>query len=83
MSKGGRVKATWWAKVRNVGLMLSHSYEGNTCTGAAYAVIVRVMLDRETDRDVSVCLSVEDARKWADALTVMADKAERENNDRG
>jgi hypothetical protein len=79
MAKGGRVKATWWAKVRNVGLMLSHSYSGNTCTGAAYAVIVRVMLDRETDRDVSICLSVEDARKWAYALNTYADKAESEN----
>lgn len=83
MGKGGRVKATWWAKVRNVGMMLSHSYVDNTCTGAAYAVIVRVMLDRETDRDVSVCLSVEDARKWANALNHYADKAEKENTERG
>jgi hypothetical protein len=79
MGKGGRVKATWWGKVRNVGLMLSHTYQGNTCTGAAYAVIVRVMLDREPERNVSLCLSVEDARKWANALNTMADKAEREN----
>lgn len=79
MGKGGRVKATWWATVRNIGMTFRHYYDGNTCTGARYEVIVRVMLDRETDRDVSISLTPEDARKWAFALNHYADKAEREN----
>jgi len=78
--KGGRVKAVWNATVRNIGLAFNHRYEGNTLVGASYGVILRVMLDREPDRAVSVSLSPEDARKWSRALAEYADKAEALNN---
>lgn len=83
MGKGGRVKATWLAVVRNIGLTFTHTYEGNTCVGASYGVVIRVKLDRESDRDVRINLSPENARKWASALNTYADKAESENNHHG
>jgi len=81
MSKGnrGRVKATWWATVRNIGLTFIHRYEGNTLTGSGYGVIIRVRLDREDDREVSIQLTPKDARKWAHALTHYADMSEGKN----
>ncbi len=72
--KGGRVKASWRASVRKVFRQLSHTYEGNTLTRAVPVVTMTLSLEREPDRVVYVELTEDDARKWANALTVMADK---------
>lgn len=78
--KGGRVKATWWGKITRVGRTLVHHYseDGRTCTGMTQYVLATLTLDREPDRNVCVRLTVADARKWANALNVMADKVENE-----
>lgn len=75
----GRVKATWLAVVRKVGRTIVHHYEGNTCTGFTQYVHVSLSLEREPDRLVSLTLTVEDARKWANAVNYFADLAESEN----
>lgn len=75
--KGGRVKATWHASVRKVFRHIVHTYEGNVSTGSHPVVTMSLSLERDPDRVVCVNLSVREARKWAHALTVMADKIER------
>lgn len=72
--KGGRVKASWRARVRKVFRQLSYTYEGSTLTRAEPVVCMTLSLDREPDRVVFLELTEADARKWADALVVMADK---------
>lgn len=74
--KGGRVKAAWFARVRKVFRELSYEYEGHTLTRAVPVVTMSLALEREPDRVVAVRMSVADARKWANALNVMADKIE-------
>lgn len=64
----GRPKAEWIARVRSIGRKLIPS-EG-------IRVHVRITLDREPTRDVSVYMTLDDARKWRDALTVMINKTE-------
>jgi hypothetical protein len=65
----GRPKAEWIAKVRSIGRAL--------VPGIGIGVHVRITLEREPMRDVSVYLTLDDARKWRDALTVMIEKTER------
>lgn len=65
----GRPKAEWLAKVRSIGRAL--------IPGKGIGVHVRVVLDRDPTRDVSVYLTLADARKWRDALDVMITKTER------
>lgn len=83
--KGGRMKTTWFASIRSVGQGLAYLWteDGRTTTGAPYQVHVRVKLDRDPDRKVSVRLSVKDARDMALALQLYADKAEKENRNAG
>lgn len=64
----GRPKAEWLAKVRSIGRALVQ--------GEGIRVHVRIALDREPTRDVSVYLTLEDARKWRDALDVMITRTE-------
>lgn len=64
----GRPKAEWIARVRSIGRALKQ--------GEGIRVHVRITLDREPTRDVSVYLTLDDARKWRDALDVMITKTE-------
>lgn len=72
--KGGRVKASWRASIRKVFRQLSYTYEGSTLTRAVPVVCVSLSLEREPDRVVYVEMTEADARKWASALVIMADK---------
>ena len=65
----GRPKAEWIARVRSIGRALVQ--------GEGIRVHVRIALEREPTRDVSVYLTLDDARKWRDALDVMITKTER------
>jgi hypothetical protein len=65
----GRPKAEWIARVRSIGRALVQ--------GEGIRVHVRIVLEREPTRDVSVYLTLDDARKWRDALDVMITKTER------
>lgn len=65
----GRPKAEWLARVRSIGRALRQ--------GEGIRVHVRIVLDRDPSRDVSVYLTLDDARKWRDALDVMITKTER------
>lgn len=65
----GRPKAEWLAKVRSIGRAL--------VPGQGIRMHVRIVLDRDETRDVSVYLTIEDARKWRDALDTMITKTER------
>jgi hypothetical protein len=65
----GRPKAEWIAKVRSIGRAL--------IPGIGIGVHVRIALEREPTRDVSIYLTLNDARKWRDALDVMITKTER------
>lgn len=76
--RGGRVKASWRAGIRKVFRQLTYTYDGNTLTRAVPVVTVTLSLDREPDRVVHVDLSEADARKWASALVIMADKIKNE-----
>ena len=62
----GRPKAEWSAKFRSVGRTL--------ITGKGILIRVRILLDREPNREISIELTVEEAEKWRDALTVYIDK---------
>lgn len=64
----GRPKAEWLARVRSIGRALIQ--------GEGIRVHVRITLEREPTRDVSVYLTLADARKWRDALDVMITKTE-------
>lgn len=64
----GRPKAEWLARVRSIGRALRQ--------GEGIRVHVRIALDREPTRDVSVYMTLDDARKWRDALDVMITKTE-------
>lgn len=64
----GRPKAEWIARVRSIGRALRQ--------GEGIRVHVRITLDREPTRDVSIYLTLDDARKWRDALDVMITKTE-------
>ena len=64
----GRPKAEWIARVRSIGRALRE--------GEGIRVHVRITLDREPTRDVSIYLTLDDARKWRDALDVMITKTE-------
>ena len=64
----GRPKAEWIARVRSIGRALRQ--------GEGIRVHVRITLDREPTRDVSVYLDLDHARKWRDALDVMIMKTE-------
>lgn len=64
----GRPKAEWLARVRSIGRALRQ--------GEGIRVHVRITLDREPTRDVSVYMTLDDARKWRDALDVMITKTE-------
>ena len=64
----GRPKAEWIARVRNIGRALRQ--------GEGIRVHVRIVLDREPTRDVSIYLDLDDARKWRDALDVMIRRTE-------
>lgn len=64
----GRPKAEWLARVRSIGRALIQ--------GEGIRVHVRITLEREPTRDVSVYMTLDDARKWRDALTVMINKTE-------
>lgn len=64
----GRPKAEWLARVRSIGRALRQ--------GEGIRVHVRITLEREPTRDVSVYMTLDDARKWRDALTVMINKTE-------
>ncbi len=77
--KGGRVKATWRASIRKVFRQLRYTYEGNTLVGTTPVVTMTLSLEREPDRVVTVDMTAEDARKWADAFNHFAEKIE--NND--
>jgi len=65
----GRPKAEWLARVRSIGRALIQ--------GEGIRVHVRITLEREPTRDVSVYLTLADARKWRDALDVMISKTEK------
>jgi hypothetical protein len=65
----GRPKAEWLARVRSIGRALRQ--------GEGIRVHVRIVLDRDPSRDVSIYLTLDDARKWRDALDVMITKTER------
>lgn len=65
----GRPKAEWLARVRSIGRALVQ--------GEGIRVHVRIALEREPTREVSVYLTLDDARKWRDALDVMIQKTER------
>lgn len=65
----GRPKAEWIARVRSIGRAL--------IPGEGIRVHVRITLEREPTRDVSVYLTLDDARKWRDALDVMITRTER------
>ena len=65
----GRPKAEWIARVRSIGRALIQ--------GEGIRVHVRITLEREPTRDVSVYLTLDDARKWRDALDVMITRTER------
>jgi hypothetical protein len=64
----GRPKAEWIARVRSIGRAFIQ--------GEGIRVHVRIILDREPTRDVSVYLTLDDARKWRDALDVMIKRTE-------
>lgn len=64
----GRPKAEWLARVRSIGRAL--------IPGEGIRVHVRITLEREPTRDVSVYLTLADARKWRDALDVMIKRTE-------
>jgi len=64
----GRPKAEWLARVRSIGRALRQ--------GEGIRVHVRIVLDRDPSRDVSVYLTLDDARKWRDALDVMIRRTE-------
>lgn len=64
----GRPKATWLATVRSIGRAL--------IPGEGIRTHVRIVLEREPMRDVSIYLTLEDARKWRDALDVMIMRTE-------
>lgn len=66
--RGGRVKAVWRASIRSIGRILIE--------GEGIRVHVRVRLEREPDRDVSAYITLEDAKKWRDALTLFIEKTE-------
>lgn len=65
----GRPKAEWLARVRSIGRALRQ--------GEGIRVHVRIVLERDPSRDVSVYLTLDDARKWRDALDVMISKTEK------
>lgn len=64
----GRPKAEWLAKVRTIGRAMVQ--------GEGIRMHVRIALDRDPTRDVSVYLTLEDARKWRDALDTMVRQTE-------
>ena len=64
----GRPKAEWIARVRSIGRALVQ--------GQGIRTHVRIVLERDETRDVSIYLSLQDARKWRDALTIMINKTE-------
>lgn len=65
----GRPKAEWLAGVRSIGRAMRE--------GVGIVVHVRLILERDPTRDMSVYLTLDDARKWRDALTVMIERTER------
>lgn len=65
----GRPKAEWIARMRSIGRALIQ--------GEGIVTHVRITLDREPTRDVSIYLTLDDARKWRDALDVMITRTER------
>lgn len=68
LSMPGRVKAIWRASIRSVGRILVE--------GKGMHVHVRVCLEREPDRDVSVYLTLDEAKKWRDAIDTFIEKIE-------
>lgn len=66
----GRPKAEWLARVRSIGRALRQ--------GEGICVHVRIALDREPLRDVSIYMSLPDARKWREALDIMIKRTEVE-----
>ena len=64
----GRPKAEWIARVRSIGRAMIH--------GEGIRTHVRIALDRDLTRDVSIYLTLDDAIKWRDALSTMIERTE-------
>ena len=64
----GRPKAEWLARIKSIGRAFSEE--------KGMRIHIRISLDREPERNVSVFLDIQEAKKWRDALTHFIDKME-------
>ena len=71
--KGGRVKAIWLATITRVGRAFIE--------GTGVRIHVRVSLEREPDRDVSLYFTVDEAEKWGNALLYFAQKTRKDQGE--
>lgn len=71
--KGGRVKAVWLATITRVGRAL--------VPDTGIRIHVRVSLEREPDRDVSLYFTVDEAEKWGNALLHFAQKTRKDRGE--
>jgi hypothetical protein len=65
----GRPKAVWVARIHSIGRALIQ--------GEGIRTHIRITLEREPNRDISIHLTQADAIKWRDALTVFIEKTEK------
>lgn len=71
--RGGRVKAVWLATITRVGRAF--------LPDKGVRIHVRVSLEREPDRDVSLYFTVDEAEKWGNALLHFAQKTRKDRGE--